>query len=174
MRSGLEDFFCLLCWGHPSKQYIIAAWSLLLVLDSSADYSCVYATLWWLPLALIRRLANSCKDLELETQHLDFLPYVPSSPALVGDQLNNSIVHQTVEHSAVIIHLEKFTAWGKGHSSNMNPNIREGWGYKAKGFSHKGNIVLKIKMSKVYVGKYHLTWWKKNEVFLELDAKSMK
>lgn len=29
-------------------------------------------------------------------------------------------------------------------------------------------------MSEVYVGNYHLTFSEKNEVFIELDAKSMR
>lgn len=96
------------------------------MLENSAEGFYIYATLWCLPSVLIRRLTNSWKDHELETKRSDFLPYVSSNPALQRGKLNNFIIHQTLEHSAVISHLEKFTAWGKDHSSNMNPNISEG------------------------------------------------
>lgn len=132
----LDYFFCLLCWEHPSLLWRVSH----LVLESSAEGFYVYAISWCLPLVLIR-LINSWKDHKLET---DILPYSPCNPALQQGQLNNFVIHQTLEHSAVISHLGKCTAWGKGHSSNMNANISEGWGYEVKGFSHKGNIVLKI------------------------------
>ena len=116
-----------------------------LALENSAEGFYVYGTLQCLPSVLIRRLRNSWKGHELETQHSDFLPYVPSNPALQGGQLNNFIIYQTLEHSAVTSHLEKFTAWRKGHSSNMNPNISEGWGYRVIAFSFsQRNIFLKI------------------------------
>lgn len=96
-----------------------------LMLESFAEGFCVYAISWCLPLVLII-VINLWKDHKLETQNSDILPCIPCNPALRGGQLNNFVIYQTLEHSAVISHLGKCAAWGKGHSSNMNANISEG------------------------------------------------
>lgn len=121
----------------------------------------------------MRRLTNSWKDHELDTM-FDFPPYVSCNPAVQGGQLNNFIIHQALEHSAVISHLEKFTAWGKGivptwiqilvkaEVIELKDFLTKGilsWGFKCQKFMWENTISLSEKKS-----SFHTTRCKDYEV----------